>query len=350
MALWADLIDPATLTGYARESLANYEASKGTLARFLPNREVSDIVARFVAGQTGLIPIAQFRAFDAEPEIGKGLSGKRVTLELPALGQNIPVSEYQQLRARNASDDAILAQILRTTDIVVKAVADSIERLRGIVLTTGKATINSTNFGGRADGFWSDDDFGRSAGHSVTAGSAWSTGSVSRLTDLTTWSDTYVAANGEAPGCMLMSTRVLRALAAGTEFQTQLINGGARPATIADVNAIVDGAGLPPIVVYDRRVSVNGTATKVLPDDRLFLLPAPVGTDEWESTELGATFWGQTLTSSDPSFGIEDAEQPGVVAGVYRGEKPPLIAEVISDAIALPVLANADLSFVADVL
>ena len=49
-------------------------------------------------------------------------------------------------------------------------------------------------------------------------------------------------------------------------------------------------------------------------------------------------------------FAIPEADQPGLVTGVYRGEKPPMIAEVISDAIAMPVLANANLSFVADVL
>jgi hypothetical protein len=35
---------------------------------------------------------------------------------------------------------------------------------------------------------------------------------------------------------------------------------------------------------------------------------------------------------------------------VYRNEKPPVIAEVISDAIALPVLANASLSISAKVV
>lgn len=346
MALWNDIIDPAELTGYARRSLEEYEAKKGTLARWLPNREVADVVVRFVQGATGLVEIANFRAFDAEPEIGKARSGKRVTLELPALGQDIPVSEYQQLRQRNADDDTIRNAIFNTTDQVVRAVADAIERLRGVVIATGKATItqNGQTF--------SDDDFGRSAGHTVTAAAVWSSAnaSVSRLTDLTSWNDTYVTANGEAPGSILMSTRVLRGLAAGNEFQTQLVNGGARPATRADVDAIVDGAGLPPIEVYDRRVNIGGSNTKVLPDDRLFLLPAPVGTDQWEDTELGATFWGQTLTSTDSSYAIEQSDQPGIVAGVYRNEKPPMIAQVISDAIGLPVLANADLSFSADVL
>lgn len=347
MTLWTDIVDPAELTGYARASLADYEAQRGTLARFLPNREVADVVVRFVAGATGLVEAARFRAFDAEPEVGKARNGKRVTLELPALGQNIPVSEYQQLRQRNADDDTLRNAIFNTTDQVVRAVADTIERLRGIVLTTGKATINPTNFGGK---FQADDDFGRSAGHTVTAANAWSGTTVDILGDLQTWYDTYVDANGVAPGATLTSTRVARAMAKNDQFKTALVGGASRPATLADLNGTLEASGFPPLVTFDRRVNINGANVKVVPDDRLLYLPAPVDTDDWQGTELGATFWGQTLTSTDASWGIEESEQPGVVAGVYRNPKPPMIAEVISDAIGMPVLANADLSFAADVL
>ena len=79
-------------------------------------------------------------------------------------------------------------------------------------------------------------------------------------------------------------------------------------------------------------------------------LPAPVSPDAVDSTDLGATVWGRTLTSTEADWGIEDVEQPGIVAGVYRNPKPPMIAEVISDAIGLPVLANANLSMAATVL
>lgn len=336
MALWTDVIDPATLTGYVRESLAAQEARKGSLAAFLPNRTVPDVVARFVAGSSGLVDEAQFRAYDAEPAIGKGEGGKRVTIELPALGQNIPVSEYQQLRTRNVSDEAMLGGILGTADRVVRAVSDRIERLRGTVLVTGKATI--AGFG--------DDDFGRVGSHTVTASALWSTASVDRLADLQTWYDLYVETNGVEPGALVMSNRAFRALAAGSQFQTQLLNGVSRPATESDVRSVISGAGLPEIIKYDRRTS----AGRVVPDDRILFLPAPVGSDDFGSTQLGATFWGQTLTSTLPEFGIEDSEQPGIVAGVYRNDKPPAIAEVISDAIALPVLANANLSLAAKVL
>lgn len=331
--LWTDVISPADLTGYVRESLAAIEARKGTLARFLPNRDVADVSVRFRAGSTGLVPEAKFRAYDAEPDVAAPLEGKRVTIELPAVGQNIPVSEYGQLRIRNASDDAVRSKILETADAVTSAISDRVERLRGTVLQTGKATI--------ADGkFSTDDDFGRDAGLTATAGTLWSGAGSDPLNDLATWVDLYIAKNGVGPGALVTSQRVLRQLAKHAAFQVVLNGGGTRPASISDVQAILAGYGLPEVVTYDRRTS----AGRVVADDRLLLLPAPVETDDWMGTELGATFWGQTLTATDAAWGIKDAEQPGIVAGVYRNPKPPMIAEVISDAIALPVLANANLS------
>ena len=338
MALWTDLIDPATLTGYVRESLSDIEQRKGSLARYLPNRTVPNIVARFVAGQFGLVPEAKFRAYDAPPEVGGKPSGKRIVLELPAIGQELIVSEYDQLRTRNAPDDAILTEILNTARRVTQAVSDRMERLRGIVLRTGKATIPELA---------GDDDFGRAGGHTVTAGVLWTSATtVSRLADLQTWCDLYETTNGEAAGSIVMSRRVLRVMAAGDEFKTSLVGGGSRPATVADVNAIVEGAGLPPIEVYTRRTATG----LVLPDNELLLLPAPVDADAWEESQLGATFWGQTLSSQEGDWNIEDSERPGIVAGVFRAEKPPMIAEVVSDAIGMPVLANANLSLKATVL
>lgn len=344
--LWTDVITPAELTGYVRASLAEREALTGSLARWLPNREVADIVVRFIAGSSGLIDVAKFRAYDAAVEVGKRPSGKRVTLELPAIGQTIPISEYEQLRLRGGeiSDEAALAAILSAASIVVRAVADAIERLRGIVLATGKATIAQDNFS-------SDDSFGRSTTHQVVAGSLWSSAtSVSRLDFLQGVVDTYVATNGEAPGAIVASRRIMRSLAQGDEFKTSLVGGGSRPATAQQVTDTIEGAGLPELFTYDRRVSVGGVATRVLPDDTLLLLPAPVETDDWEGTDLGATFWGRTLTSTEPDWEIPESDQPGIVIGAHKNPSPPMIREVISDAIALPVLANADRSLAAKVL
>ena len=45
MALWTDLVTPAELTGYTRQSLSDYEAQRGTLARFLRKLSGVDVAA-----------------------------------------------------------------------------------------------------------------------------------------------------------------------------------------------------------------------------------------------------------------------------------------------------------------
>jgi hypothetical protein len=147
-----------------------------------------------------------------------------------------------------------------------------------------------------------------------------------------------------------MSTRAFRAMQNNSKLATQLVNGSSRPATAQEVRNFISGAGLPDVYLYDRRVQVNGTATKVLPDNLVLLLPTPTDVNDEGGTQLGGTFWGRTLSSTEPGWGIDVADQPGVVAGVYRNEKPPMGIEVISDAIGLPVLANGDLSIAATVL
>lgn len=339
MALWTDLITPAELTGYVRAALADLEVNKTSLARWLPNTFVNDINVRFVKGQNGLVAEASFRAFDAEPEIAGGTSGQRVTLEMLPLGQKRLISEYDQLRAKNAADPVIRASILKEALNVARAIADRIERLRGTVLETGKATVNQGNV-------IFDDNFGRAAGHSVTAATLWSDPTANRLSQFSAWTEVYATANdGQEPGAAVMSRKAFSALASGNQFQTTLVGGATRPAIDGEVRAYLEAAGWPPIFIYDRRTS----AGRVLSDDRVLLLPEAVDPNTGVS-ELGGTFWGQTLTSMEADFEIAPVDQPGVVVGAHKATSIPYIATVESDAIALPVLANANLSFVAKVL
>ena len=334
MALWTDIIDPASLTGYVRAALD--ESQKGSLARWLPNTVKNDNVFRFYESESGLVDIAKFRAYDAEIEVGKRKGGKRKSIELPALGQNIPVSEYDQLRARgNVTDELALAEIKKVGLQVVTAVSEAMELMRGIVLATGKATIDQDNY-------QSDDNFGRPVEHTFSAATLWSSSTDNALQDLEIAADLYRDATGEEPGAFVMGSKEIRALQAAKQFQTALINGASRPASIADINGVLDAQGLPVIERYDRRVSVDGTVQRVIPEGVILVLPAP-GAETGEA-KLGTSVWGRTLSADEPSWGIEDSDKPGIVAGVYRGEKPPFITEVLSDAIGLPVLQNGKYS------
>lgn len=336
--LWDDLIDPVELTAEARDAAADADASEGSLARFLPNVEVSDIRVHVTQTENGLVEEANYRAWDAEPETAGGEQGGGFTIDLAALGQKRFITEYAQLRIRNASDEEYRAMLRRAARAAGQAVAARMERQRAIALLTGKTTITGRRYN-------SEDDFGRDPSHEVTFPESWANTSVSRLSDLESIVDRYVETNGVEPGTMLVPNRVLRALASGEEFATVLANGSTRRATIDEMRSIIAGAGLPNIETYNRRTS-NGL---LLPDDQLILLPAPGATTADSQTDFGASFWGRTLTSMEPDYSIEPVEQPGVVVAAHKNQSVPHNAWVESDAIGLPVLANANLSLVASV-
>ena len=104
--LWTEVVQPQSLTTVARETLDERERSKNILAQFLPNRVVDDISVSLSATTNGLVEVAEYRAYDAETPIGAMPGGKKISLELPPLGQKIPVSEYDQLRARGINAPA----------------------------------------------------------------------------------------------------------------------------------------------------------------------------------------------------------------------------------------------------
>lgn len=340
--LWTDLIEPAELTGYARASLADRERAKGSLAPFLPNRTVADTAVRFNTTENGLIEAAEYRSFDAELKIGEGEVGERKSFELPPLGQVIPVSEYQQLKLRNAPDDDILTGILNTTERVVRSVIERIEYQRGVVLNTGKAVIQQRDF-------YVNDDFGRKPEYETNSTKNWFTDTTADpLEELRTLVEAYNDENGEDPGSILVSTKIFNSLRKMDVFKNTYTG---RPVTNSEIQTILSDAGIPDLVRYDRKVAkrtADGSGrevVKVLPEDALFLLPAPVGSDEYQATQLGATFWGQTLTSTELSWGLASSEAPGLVAGVYRNELPPVIAQVVADAIGMPVLMQPNRAF-----
>lgn len=340
--LWTDLITPAELTGFARAAVEDVEREKATLARWLPNTSVADIVVKTVVGKDGNGALAQYRSFDAETPIGSGGKAERKVFELLPLGLKERVSEYDQLRARG---DAALAMVLggveKAAKRVANAVVDRLEVARGQVLETGSLTINENNVVQTVN-------FGRPAGNSVTAATLWSAADATPIADLIAWSDAYAAVNqGRKPGVFLTSQRVVAALQRAEEIRALVATAVAGTPSIVSIdalNAALVAYGLPPIVIYDRKIrSVN-----VLSDDRVHLLPAAVDPNTGEN-ELGATFNGQTLEASEREYGIGSADQPGLVVGAWK-TKDPIGVWVHSNAISMPIMVNPVASMVAKVL
>ena len=260
------------------------------------------------------------------------------------LGVKIPISEFDQVSAIGSNESYLLDAVRRAAVRAARAVADRAELERGRVISTGKVAFHKS---GRPA---LEDDFNRSDDMDVTAPVLWSDGAANPIFDLQGWADFYGETNGQAPGAIVGSPRALRALAQAKSLSVKLSDGATRPATPADVQATLDGYGLPPLQTYNRKVRRRNAETKrselvdVLPGDRVFLLPAA------GQSNLGATYWGRTLSSTKASWGIALADQPGIVTGVVENDEPPMITQVVADAIGQPILANPNLVLAAKVL
>ena len=344
MFLNTDFIDPVELTGYVREAQANLPINQFQLAQWLPNRPIDDLDYRFVSGGEGLTEAATFRAYDAESPIGSRPGVTRVSGELPPVSRKIRLGEYDRLRQRGANGDAVREQILTDAERMTRAVSARMELARGDALVNGSVTINE-------NGVVATVTFGRSGSHSVTPVTPWSTvASATPLLDMITWRDVYRDTNGEDPGASLMSTTVLGYLLRNAEIRTLAASTSGTPAIVsqAALTAVMGAHGLPPIYVYDARVKVAGVSTRIIAADKFLFLPAPTGEDNPDGTDLGATLWGTTAESLDPRYGLDEGERPGIVAGAYNTEDP-IAVWTKAAGIGLPILANPNLSLMADV-
>lgn len=344
MLLNADYIEPVELTGYVREAAMNLPDNQFTLARWLPNRPIDDLEYRFTRGGEGLIEAATFRAYDAESPIGHRPGLTRVSGELPPISRKIRLGEYDRLRQRAANAEVVRDSILTDAERMTRAVAARLELARGDALVNGSVTINE-------NGVVATISFGRSGSHTVAPGVLWSTvATATVLADLLSWQQTYITTNGVAPGAMVMSSTVLGYMLRNAEVRALVGSTLGSPSRVsqAALRGILDDHGLPPWYIVDEQINVNGVATRPIPIDRFLYLPAPVDPDNVDGTDLGATLFGTTAESLDPRYGLADGDRAGIVAGAYATEDPIAIWTKAA-AIAVPVAANPDLSFMADV-
>lgn len=342
MALWTDIIEPAEVVGVARAEQYALEQRRGSLARYLPNVHVNGDVVKFFVGEAGLVDEAQLRAWNAAPEIGKSGGGSRKSISLVAISRNEPIDEQTQKALRRMTDDQVKKSVNAAVVRTVQSISDRVERIRGSIINTGKATHVQHNY-------LLNDDFGRNPALSAAlgAGNWWDTGTADRFAQIRAHLDIYRQYNdGQDPARILMNATTLAALAGGNQFRTQLNNGATIGATSAQAASMLLAEGLPQVELYNRRTKTG----LVLDPKKIYYLPEPTDPNSDTPTDLGATYWGETVTSMSPEFNLEPGEQPGLVVGVYREDRIPYTIEVMGDSVALPVARNANAAMAVQVL
>lgn len=342
-----EYIEPAVLTGFVREVPYPYQL---ILNQFLPDRNIGDIEAAFDQ-VTRTNRAAQFRAWDTETPIGQRDSFQRSKVKLPPLGQKTPIGEYERLtleRIRTGGDNrgGYVQAIYDDAELNTRAVYNRMELARGDVLADGKFTLTGEN------GLTIEADFGLPVGHSVTAGTLWSdAANAAPLQELKAWTEFYLDANGERPGTILTSTQVVNNLLLAGEirdlfYRGDAVTGGPNLLTMAQLNTVLSAYGMPEIVTYDTKIEVEGVNTRVLPQDKVIMLPA-------DRASLGFTAWGITAEAlelaggQNPALAFQDL--PGLVGVVLREGDPVRVWTKVG-AVGMPMLSNPRKLFVADVL
>jgi hypothetical protein len=345
MAIFFDApVSPDALTAFVRE--VPYP-SQLALSQLFPTRYLNTNTVDF-AEITRTNRTARFRSFDGRIHVSERDTGTEKRVGLLPLSTSLSMGEYERLQlefARNSgTNQAALANaVYNDAQNLTNEVLNRMEQAWGDVLTDGKLTINENGFAGEAD-------FGVPANHIVSAGTSWVTvATADAFDEIVAWVDVYVTTNGFAPGSMQTSQRVMRLVQTNAQM-IGMVHGttsGKTRVSLTEVNDLLSSEGLPTFrAPYDTLVDVDGTSTRVMADDKLLMFPPNIA-------DLGYTAYGLSATAlelvnsnvADMSF----QNAPGIV-GVVEKTGPPYRQFTYVDAVGMPILANAKLLLVADVI
>lgn len=340
--LITDLVNPAELNGYIRGLAQEENRNRFSLSNYLPVETVDDVEFRVTQGNLLDVDTATYRTYDAEAPIGKRRGGTRVSGQIPPLSQKIKLTEEErlQLRAVQTRDQGeLIRKVFDDAATTTRAILARLEKARGEALYSGKIILNE-------NGLQATIDFDRAAGHTVNAPILWSDLTNSDpLTDLTNWVQTYVDTNGIEPGFILTSRQVVANILKNAKIKNLFAGPAGTPGVISNqqLSQQLDAFSLPPLVQYNTNVRVGGTATPVIPTDRLILMPPP-------GEPLGSTVTGITAEALElVSGGFITEQQASGLTTVVLKEFDPVGRWTKTAALALPVLANPNLTLAADV-
>lgn len=331
MELW-DAILPSDLTRFSREVPIPQEY--GALARILPDTSVNSFKAR-IRTLTRTLRAAKFRAYNAENYVaGRPFTLTITDIVLPPLGQKIPLTEMELLQQAFATGDVnddVITQIYDDAETNVRATRARMQLAKGDVVADGKFSLAGEN------GLTLDADFALASSHKPTAGTLWSDHANSTpIDDERAWIQQMVTDGGGLPTIAVTSLTVLGHLQSNAQYIRAMWGPNAtnQPNLSLDqLNQVRAQWALPPIVLDDTVIDVDGTTTRVLPASKFILA---------NENGLGETQYGVTAQALEAAAGGTDAaftrrDAPGIFTAAYRENEPPA-RWTSTAAVGMPVL------------
>lgn len=337
--LW-DLVDPVELTNYVRAYELEMTRADAAfmLDRYLPNVTTNELEFSVRKGAMNDVDVAVYRAWDTPAPMTDRPGTSRIAGELGPISRQIPLGEEERLRRdsllRN-TNDPLIDGIYADAERMLRAVAARIELARGDLINDGAITINE-------NGLLLMADWGRSAGASPTAPTVWTNLATSKpLVDLLGWVEDYVDLNGFEPMEILLTRGMFGNFALNADLRSYAASGGTTPSRLnaEAVASIFAAEGLPPFRIYDGQFRVNGTRTRVLDPNKVYLMPP--ASASYGETRYGVTAEAIVMQSRGM---ITDTMAPGIVALVHANDHP-VQTFTLATAVALPISPNPDYVF-----
>lgn len=363
-----DALTPERLTTIARTEHALYETKEAELAALLPSEFTQDLEFEVDYGEPDELVIADFRTFDGN--LTSATKGGRQTArgEIQPLGRNYVLDEKTLLKAQRDTTDALNAKAENLVREATRAIAATMDVLRGQAIADGKIQLQMLNAGTE------EIDFGRKTEFTTTAPKLWTDDTSDPLEYMASLVDLYREENHKKPELVWIPEQVARKLlrhpvvikqarfnqnafvVAMTDASMGRINESTLAATMAGMFDLPE-VRITPVKKYRQNNLSNGKVEvkNLLPLDSIIFTSKEGKADTPGSSALGKTLWGQTMSSQMSGFthysgGFErESDLPGIVAGVIEhGNWKNL--EVQADAIALPVVFRPNLTLKAKVV
>lgn len=319
------------------------------LQNLLPDKHVQynrvDVGTLTKTGRT-----AKFRAYDSPVHRNQRDSATLTTVKLPPVSDSLSMGELERLqiefaRTGGTNQAAFIDAIYNDATTLTQNVQRRMELARGDVLTDGKFTLQGEG------GLTMEADYGVPAGNLVTAATLWTDhANADPVTDLVGWVRAYVVLNGYQPEGITLSYDAMMDLQRCDNVRKQYSSLVGSPSLLSpdQVRSVLQTFGLPQIKqIYDSRVDVDGTSTRVTDDTKIIFTPPD------PETNLGYTAWGLSATALElvnnarSELTFEDA--PGVVGVVDKDDSPPFRQTTFVDAVGMPVIENPNALMVATV-
>lgn len=345
---WDAPVEPDAATAFVRE--VPFGSNLG-LSNLFGRRDLETDTVDF-AEIVRTNRMARYRSWDGRIHVSERDTGSEKRVRLLPLSSSLNQGEYERLQLEYArfggtNEQRLAAAVYNDAEQLTREVQNRVEMAWGDVLADGIISIDEGGIKGTAGTV----DYGVPAGQKTIVGTSWaSVASAPALSDLQTAVDTYVTNNGFAPGWILTSTAQRRNLRRNAEVIDAVYGSTAGRTRVSEnelgdlLSSELQGATLLP--AYDSSLDVDGVTTRTLAADKVILLPPNLD-------DLGYTAWGVTATAlelvnsnrSEMSF-----EQAAGIVGMVVKEGPPFRQFTFVDAAALPILANAKLMSVLDVV